>query len=165
MCRVRVIPVALLLAILVGCGHVAKSDVELVPLAVPLTGEAAILQTWTGDFPAKRLDRLPADQREQGVGYIAHQDVFEGVWTLFKPGEALPDIDFEKQLVLFARNTRYFNRILIGKVMVKEGTAELLAMETLSALPIEDKVAMALVVVARKGLNGLRTGATVIPIK
>lgn len=165
MCKVRLITFALIMSLLVGCGHADKPSAEQAQPAPPLTGDAAILQSWSGDFPVARLDLLPADQRKQGIGYIADHDVFEGVWTVFKPREAQPDIDFAKQLVLFVRNTQYFNRISIGKVMVKEGTAELLAMETLSALPIEDKVAMALVVVARRGITGLQTGSIVMPIE
>ena len=161
----RLITCVLLMAFLAGCGHADKPSAEQTQSIPPLTGDAAILQAWPGDFPVARLDRLPADQREQGIGYIDERDIFAAVWAVFKPGEALPNIDFAKQLVLFARNTQYFNRISAGKVMVKEGTAELLAMETLSARLIEDKVAMALVVVPQAGITGLRAGSIVIPIK
>ena len=51
-----------------------------------------------------------------------------------------PEIDFTVNLVLFARNTQFYNRINIGKVNVSNGVAEVLAMETMSAMPIEDKV-------------------------
>ena len=48
---------------------------------------------------------------------------------------------------------------------VKNGVAELLAMETMSAMPIEDKVAMSLVVVPRKGIKAIQTVDKIIPIK
>ncbi|MCK5641190.1 MAG: hypothetical protein KAJ19_10345, partial [Gammaproteobacteria bacterium] len=78
-------------------------------------------------------------------------------WKAFKPGEAVPEVDFKTNLVLFARNTQFYNRISIGKVNVKNGVAEVLAMETMSAMPIQDKVAMSLVVVPRKGIKLIRS--------
>ena len=105
-----------------------------------------------------QLDLLPDKQREQAVGFIDDAKTFEKVWKAFKPGEAVPEIDFKTNFVLFVRNTQFYNRISIGKVKVTNGVAEVLAMETMSAMPIEDKVAMSLVVVARMGIKGLKTG-------
>jgi len=48
-------------------------------------GEAEILQSWHGDYPVSRLDLLPDDQREQGVGFIDDVETFEDVWRAFKP--------------------------------------------------------------------------------
>jgi len=67
-------------------------------------------------------------------------------------------------LVLFARNTQLYNRTRIGKVNVKNGVTEVLAMETMSAMPIEDKVAMSLAVVLRKGIESIRTAEGVVAI-
>ncbi|MGD9071083.1 MAG: hypothetical protein PVI69_04900 [Desulfobacterales bacterium] len=47
---------------------------------------------------------------------------------------------------------------------VKDGVAEVLAMETLSTMPIEDRVTISLVVVARDGINDLRDGNGIIKI-
>ena len=44
------------------------------------------------------------------------------------------------------------------------GVAEVLAMETMSAMPIEDKVAMSLVVIARQGITGIQSGDKIIQI-
>ena len=79
-------------------------------------------------------------------------------------GEDAPEIDFTVNLVLFARNTQFYNRINIGKVNVSNGVAEVLAMETMSAMPIEDKVAMSLVVVVREGITAIQAGDKNIPI-
>jgi acid phosphatase (class A) len=130
----------------------------------PLDGEAEILQSWQGDYPVAQLKLLPEDQREQGVGFIGDAKTFEGVWKAFKPGEDVPGIDFKANLVLFARNTQFFNRISIGKVNLKNGVAEVLAMETRSAMPIEDKMAMSLVVVAREGITAIQSGDRIIPV-
>jgi acid phosphatase (class A) len=131
----------------------------------PLGGEAEILESWHGDYPVARLDLLPEKERQRGVGFIDDVKTFEGVWKAFKPAEAVPQIDFKVNLVLFARNTQFYNRIRIGKVSVKNGVAEVLAMETMSAMPIEEKVGISLVVVAKQDISGIQAGDKVIPIK
>ena len=88
---------------------------------------------------------------------LEKKGIFEAVWKAFKAGEAVPEIDFKANLVLFARNTQFFNRIRIGKVNVTNGVVELLAAETMSAIPIQNKVAMSMVVVPRKGIKSIRT--------
>ena len=123
----------------------------------PLDGEAEILQSWQGDYPVDKLKLLPENQREQGIGFIDNAETFEGVWEAFKQGEAIPEIDFTTNLVIFVRNTQFFNRTRIGKVNVKSGVAEVLAMETMSAMPIEVKVAMSMVMVPRRGIKSIGT--------
>ena len=136
-------------------------DAEAKALALglqSLDGEAEILASWQGDYPVAQLKLLPDDQREQAVGFINEAKTFEQVWKAFKPGEDVPDIDFMSNLVLFARNTQFYNRINIGKVKVTNGVAEVLAMETMSAMPIRDKVGMAMVVVPREGITAILSG-------
>jgi len=130
----------------------------------PLDDEANILQSWLGDFPVAQLKLLPETQREQTAGFINDAKNFKDIWKAFKPGEAVPKVDFKVNLVLFARNTQFYNRIRIGKVNVTNGVAEVLAMETMSAMPIEDKVAMSLVVIARQGITAVQSGGEIIPI-
>lgn len=129
-----------------------------------LNGEANILQSWQGDYPVARLDLLPKKQREQAVGFIGDPETFGGMWKAFKPGEPVPEIDFEANLVLFARNTQFYNRIRIGKVNVTNGVAQVLAMETMSAMPIEDNVSISLVVVIRQGITALQMGYEITPV-
>ena len=129
-----------------------------------LNGEAKILQSWQGDYPLDQLDILPENQRQQSVGFIGDAKTFKALWKAFKPGETVPEIDFKANLVLFARNTQFFNRIRIGKVNVTNGVADVLAMETMSAMPIEDKLAMSLVVIARQGITGIQSGDKIIQI-
>ena len=81
-----------------------------------------------------------------------------------KPDEDVPEIDFKAKLVLFARNTHFYNRISIGQVNVTNGVAEVLAMETISAMPIEDKVAMSLVAVVRQGITAIQSSDKILPI-
>jgi putative lipoprotein len=119
--------------------------------------EAHILQSWHGDYPVANLNLLPEKQRHRAVGYIKDAKTFESVWKAFKPDEPVPTVDLRKHIVLFTRNTQYYNRISIGKVNVTDGVAELLAMETMSAIPIEDKVAISMVLVSRKGIDSIST--------
>jgi hypothetical protein len=85
-------------------------------------------------------------------------------WNAFKPDEDLPDIDFSVKIILIARNTQFYNRISIGKVNLANGVAEVLAMETMSAMPIEDKVAFSLAVVPRHGIVAIKIGEDTIAI-
>jgi len=154
----------LTLVLLLGCGYSNTGTMTKADHSQPLDGEAQILQSWHGDYPVAQIKLLPESQREQGIGFIESAATFEGVWKAFKPGEAVPEIDFTANLVLFARNTQFFNRIRIGKVNVKNGVAEVLAMETRSAMPIEDKVAMSLVVIVRQGIIAIQSGNESIQI-
>jgi len=154
----------LTIALLLGCGHSNTGVVKQPGHSQLLNGEAEILQSWQGDYPVDKLQLLPEKQREQMVGFIDNAEIFAGVWEAFAPGEAAPEIDFKTNLVLFARNTQFFNRISIGKVNVKNGVTEVLAMETMSAMPIEDKVAISLVLVPRHGITAIQTNDGIISI-
>ncbi len=154
----------LTLVLLFGCGVANTGTMKKTDLPQPFNGEAKILQSWQGDYPTAKLNLLPDDQRENSVGFIGNTETFKTVWNAFKPGEAIPDIDFKTNVVLFARNTHFYNRIRIGKVNFTKGVAEVLAMETMSAMPIEDKVAMSMVVIARQGITGLQSGDEIIQI-
>jgi hypothetical protein len=127
-------------------------------------GDAEILQSWHGDLPTARLELLPEDQRDLPAGFLDDAGSFGEVWQAMNPGQEVPEVDFESSIVLFARNTQFYNRLSIGKVTVSGGVAELLAMETMSALPVEEKAAISLVVVPRKGIEGLKAGETVLPL-
>jgi hypothetical protein len=131
----------------------------------PLNGEAKILQSWQGDYPTAQLNLLPESQRENAVGFIGNTQTFKAVWNAFKPEEPVPVIDFNANFVIFAKNTQFYNRIRIGKVNVTNDVAEVLAMETMSSMLIEVKVAMSLVVIARQGIIGVQSNDKIIQIK
>ena len=139
-----------------GCATVAAQDGA--PREVP------ILQKWQGDYPVTEINRLPEGQREARVGYVGDATTFAAVWQAFRSEEPVPQVDFGRDLVVFARNVEFYNRTSIFKVVVKDGVAEVLAMETMSALPVEDKVAMALAVVPRVGVEFIQAGTARIPV-
>jgi hypothetical protein len=123
-----------------------------------------ILNTWSGDYPVDKLELLPDSQDGRTAGCIKDAQTFAAVWKIFKPDVEIPEIDFEHNLVLFIRNTQFYNLIRIGRVLTTSGIAEIIAMETMSAMPIENKVGLSLAVVAREGIKGIRTGNDIIEL-
>jgi hypothetical protein len=120
--------------------------------------EIKATQKWTGTYPTNKLDQLPKDQREAPVGYIGDAKTFKAVWTAFKKDDKLPEVDFKKNVVIFTRNTKFVNRINIAKITLEDGKLDLLALETRTATPIDDKVYMAMAVVPRKGIKSIKVG-------
>ena len=131
----------------------SPSAAKAQPMDVPL------LERWSGDYPVGELKRLPESQRQSGVGFIGDARQFALVWETFQAGRATPAVDFEKNLVVFVRNTQFYNRIAIGKAALDDGVLTLLAMETMSALPIETKAAMSMAVIPRAGVKAIQSGS------
>jgi hypothetical protein len=127
--------------------------------------ELVLSQSWSGDYPVAELKRLPQGQQQSRVGYLGRAAAFESVWAAFKPGEALPAVDFGRQVVVFYRNVDFYNRTRIFKVTLKDGVAEVLAMETMSAIPITDKAAMAMAVIPRANVKVIQAGPVRIPVR
>jgi hypothetical protein len=127
-------------------------------------GDIPIFHKWSGDYPVVHLNRLPEDVRKSRVGYIGDAEVFAAVWQAFKPEETVPEVDFSRNLVVFSRNVDFYNRTSIFKITLKEGVADILAMETRSARPIEDNVAMAMAVIPRADVKFIQTGNQQIPV-
>jgi hypothetical protein len=155
----------LLRGLIAGVMLAATTGCSQVPVENAPPAEFAIVQSWSGDYPVAELNRLPAGQRQSPVGYLGNAAAFESVWAVFKPGEALPAVDFGKQIVVFHRNVNFYNRTRIFKVTLREGIAEVLAMETMSALPIVDKVAMAMAVIPRANVKAIQAGPARIPVR
>lgn len=152
----RVLLAGMMLAVMTGCSNV--------PVANAPPTELSISQSWSGDYPVSELKRLPEGQRQSRVGYLGSAAAFESVWAVFKPGEARPSVDFGTHMVVFHRNVDFYNRTRIFKVTLRDGVADVLAMETMSAIPIEDKVAMAMAVIPRANLKSLRSGSANVPV-
>jgi hypothetical protein len=117
-----------------------------------------LLENWSGDYPVAELGKLPSGQHDTSTGYIGDTDTFITVWRYFMPNENTPAVDFSKNIVVFSRNINFYNRTSILKVELRDGIAEIIAMETMSAIPIEEKVAMAMAVVPRDGIRAIRSG-------
>jgi len=116
-----------------------------------------ILQQWQGDLPVSSLVLLPPESHQAGAGYINNTALLKTIWPHFQPDIDIPNIDFKQNIIVYHYNTQFFNRNRIFRVEVSSGVVEVLAMETLSAMPIEDNVAFAMAVIARGGINSIKT--------
>jgi len=159
------ISVTLFLLFLISCTHsMDKAGDPPIEASAGQT-EVTIEQSWNGDYPVDQLASLPEKGGRPGAGYIGDSQTFITVWAAFKPGEPDPEIDFDDNLAIFVRNIQYYNRIMIGKVILEDGVAKVMAMETLSARPIEDVVALSMAVISREGVTGIQTRDGVIQVE
>ena len=117
-----------------------------------------ILQNWSGDFPIAHLDRLPEGQTDTSIGYIGDRSNFANVWKAFKLEEPVPEVDFSKNLVVYTRNVRFYNRLSIFKITLTGDTIDVMAMETRSARPLEAHTAMAMAAILREGIKYIKAG-------
>lgn len=154
----KFILMSLLFVALMVAGRAATVTYSGEPKDIP------ILQKWSGDYPIVHLKRLPEGQQKSRIGYFGNAAIFATVWKVFKPGEKTPEVDFGRNFIAFSRNVDFYNRISIFKITLKDGVIEVLAMETRSALPIEDKVAMAMAVIPRAGVAYIQAGKQRIPV-
>ena len=146
------------LPILLG-GCAATTPVNTPPVNIPL------LEKWSGDYPVSELGRLPDGQQAVAAGYIGDTEAFIPVWRAFMPEEILPTVDFSENIVVFTRNIQFYNRTNILKVEISgDGAAEIIAMETMSAIPIEEKVALSMAVIPRKGIVYIQSGTEKTPV-
>jgi len=134
------------------------NEANTAPIDIPL------LDKWSGDYPVAELGRMPEGQQDLAAGYLGDTATFINVWQAFMPEEIPPTVDFSKNIIVFTRNVQFYNRTAIFKVELKDGSAEILAMETMSTLPIKEKVAMAMAVIPREGVRAIRSGTEYIKV-
>ena len=65
----------------------------------------------------------------------------------------------------FSRNVKFYNRKAITRVTLLDGVMEVQGIETMTSVPVTDKVAMALAEVPRQGVKSLRAGDKFIAVK
>jgi hypothetical protein len=142
----------------------SKGETKATPTgALPATVE--IVKKWDGDFPVSALKKLPRGQQKTPAGYVGDANTFADIWRSFKPGEKTPSVDFRKNMVVFTRNVKFYNRKAITKVTLLDGIMEVQGIETVTSVPVTDKVAMAMAEVPRQGVKTLRAGDKFIPVK
>ena len=86
-------------------------------------------------------------------------------WRAFNPDVQPPYINFTEHLVVFSRNITYYNHTSIAEVTLEMGIAELITIETLTAMPIEDRVATAIAVIPRRGVHFIQTGREYVSVQ
>ncbi|MFP6752152.1 MAG: hypothetical protein VB855_10775, partial [Pirellulaceae bacterium] len=104
-------PLVPCLAILVLCLSASLSAEPIKPT-----------EQWSGFYPVKQLVKLPAKQQKSAVGAIQDKKTWEAVFKALQPDVKLPEVDFKKNIVVFARNVRFVNRIIGLMAMVEEET-------------------------------------------
>lgn len=126
-------------------------------MADPVSVE--IEKKWSGSLPVKSLKMFPEKQQNSRVAYVSSQEKWKSLWTAFgSPGE-LPKVDFEKHLVVVAKNTGYLNRISVASAALDNGVLRVDADETKSARRIVDTVYCGILIVPRKGITRISDGA------
>lgn len=148
---------ALLPVLALSCGWLGTRDAK--------PKDLHILQRWAGDYPLAQLDRLPEGQRQSRIGYLGDAGAFTQLWQVFKPGTPVPTLDFSKNIVVFARNVDLYHHTLIAKVILTRGVAEIIDVGSDSESPVEDKIAMALALIPRAGLEFIQRGKERIPVR
>ena len=148
-----------------ACTHSIDKAEEPSHKAPESRTEVEIKQSWNGDYPVAQLTVLPEKGYQKGTGYIDDSQTFVAVWSAFKPGDPVPDIDFNENLVIFVHNIQYYNHISIGKMVLKKGVVEVIAMETLSARPIEEVVAMSMAAISHEGVTGIKSREGVVEVE
>jgi len=68
-------------------------------------------------------------------------------------------------MVVFTRNVKFYNRKAITRVTLLDGIMEIRGVETMTSVPVTNKVAMAMAEVPRQGVKTLRAGDKFIPVK
>lgn len=127
-------------------------------------GRITPISKWSGDYPVTQLFRLPDGQQDLAFGYISDIETFLPIWRIFMPSEILPSVDFTKNFIVFIRDTRFYNQKFILTVILEDTTADILVMETMSTMPVEDRVAMAMAVIPREGIKHIKYGAEIIEV-
>ena len=128
--------------------------------------QVPILAFLSGDFPVAAFDSLPKNQREAPIGFLGTQQQLDLVLEQINSAESLSyKVDFSTQIVLFVRNTVFYNRLSIGQVTLEDDTLKVTSVQTLSAIPIRGKVAISMVVVPRQGARYLESGGLKVPLR
>lgn len=117
-----------------------------------------VREKWSGVFPVGRLHVLPKEQRLRRVGYLDNQKLWTSVWQAWKPQQKRPQVDFDKQMIVFIKNVRFLNRLSRPTVSLQDGTLLVRAAETRSARPIRNQVFCLMFPVPRRGIGGITDG-------
>jgi hypothetical protein len=115
-------------------------------------------QKWQGTFPTARLKLLAKGHQASRVAFIAEGKQWSQVWKAFDAEAKEPKIDFDKNIVVMVKNVRFLNRIFVGNATLDDGTLKVLAGETRTARPINDRVHCAMFVVPRAGIKKISDG-------
>lgn len=121
-------------------------------------------EQWSGFYPVKQLVKLPAKQQKSAVGAIQDKKTWEAVFKALQPDVKVPEVDFKKNIVVFARNIRFVNRIIGLTAMVEKETLVVRYAATRTARPIVDQVFFVAAVFPSKGITKISNGQETVPL-
>jgi hypothetical protein len=121
-------------------------------------------EQWSGFYPVKQLVKLPAKQQKSAIGAIQDKKTWEAVFKALQPDVKVPEVDFKKNIVVFARNIRFVNRIIGLTGMLEEDTLVVRYAATRTARPIVDQVFLVAAVFPRKGISKISNGQETVPL-
>ncbi len=124
-----------------------------------------IFNRWNGDYPRAQLDHFKEGHTQLHGGYLGDEVAFSSFWKNFKPGTAVPQVNFNENLVVFVRGDESYRQMFIAKVALKQNIAEVVAAGNRSGPAPEDSFAMALAVIPRAGVKFVRVGNEQITVE
>lgn len=142
--RCRWLPVAILFAL------VAPVRADERPKPVKLE------RTWGGEIALKLKAQAPR------AGYIADAESWKNLWAAYRGAEKVPEVDFDKELVLVAVNDDP-NRIGINATLDAKGDVQVSIISTLIAFKNPTTCTYQFAVVKRDGIKSVGGNALVKP--
>jgi hypothetical protein len=121
-------------------------------------------QTWSGDLATAQMGTVALGRSAEGFALVTSLTDWQALWALYQPKAAVPSVDFTTHFVVCLRNTEFYNRMRLGMGLVQKGVLEPLAMETMSARPIEDQVAVTFASFPRQGITSVKFRQTTLPL-
>lgn len=117
-----------------------------------------IQNRWGGYYPISQLGRFDEWHATPRGGCFFAGAMFASFWRVFKEEKTVPSVDFAKNMVVFVGGEGPHQQIVITKISIKEGVAEVGAAMRSSGSTHEDGWALALAVVPRDGVKLVRIG-------
>lgn len=124
-----------------------------------------ILDRWNGYYPIFQQERFEEWHATPHGGCFFEEAVFASFWGVFREGEKVPPIDFDKNMVVFVGGDGSSPPMIITKISIKDGIAEVLADRCPPGSTHEEGLPMALAEIPRAAVKLIRNGQQQIAVK
>lgn len=158
--------VFILLSALAFCAEAgARNPVKSLDFAKEKQKYLSILNRWDGYYPISQLERLEEWHATPRGGCFFEEAVFASFWQVFKEGKKVPSVDFDKNMVVFVGGDGSSPPMIITKISIKDGIAEVLADRCPPGSTHEEGLPMALAEIPRAAVQLIRIGQQQIAVK
>ena len=113
---------------------------------------------WTGTFPCNKIYLLKPVSADNRLSILRSDKDWNNVWTVFRPGNPVPVINFEQNVVIAVRNVRYFNQVSWKSASRQNHVLSLQTLQTRTARPIGHEASCLFVVVPSDRITAVRCG-------